>query len=433
MRLSNLPGTPSPRFFYGWWIVVACFGITAYLSGVIVYGFTALIEPLAEEFGWSYMQISIASSLRGIEIGVLAPLVGMLADRFGPRRILFVGGFITGLGLLLFSSIKTLSMLYVSFSIIAMGISALAPTVTMTAIGNWFHRRVGLAIGIAMTGWGAGALLTPLIVNLVDNLGWRDTMFWFAIGMWVVAIPLSLLVRHRPEQYGYLPDGVAAANDYHAESSPVIAETTPDATLRQAIKTRLFWHLALVLFCHEILVMATMTHLIPFLTSIRIPRAIGALYAIGVAVANTAGRLGFGWLGDRIAKKKVMLSCFILIGLGMLCFSIAGIVDPIWTTAWIVCFVIAYGSGYGGIYTMRGSAVYEAFGRRNFGVISGALTTIMLAGSFVGAPVAGWVFDTYGSYTPAWFGGLGISIVALIVILTMPKSFRGRAKISPEI
>ena len=76
-----------PKIFYGWWIVGASLLITLYTGGVVYFGFTAVVEPIAEEFGWSYAQISLASSLRGLEVGLLAPFVGFLADRWGSRRL----------------------------------------------------------------------------------------------------------------------------------------------------------------------------------------------------------------------------------------------------------------------------------------------------------------------------------------------------------
>jgi MFS family permease len=307
------------------------------------------------------------------------------------------------------------------------GISAIAPTVTMTAIANWFHRRVGLAIGIAMTGWGVGGFLMPLIVNSVDDLGWRSTMVWFAIIIWAVAIPASLLVRHRPQQYGQLPDGDTAPR-VASHPAATMAGAADDLTFRQAIRHRVFWHLALILVAQEILVMATLTHIMPYLSSIGVTRALGGIFTLLLALFSVGGRLVFGWLGDRIDQRKVMFYCFMLIGGGMLTFSLAGILTTLPMNLWLVVFVIAFGLGYGGIYTMRGSAVYGYFGQRHFGVISGALTSLMLLGNFLGAPLVGWIFDTTGEYKLAWLGGIGVAVIALVTVVTMPRLVRGLRK-----
>ena len=94
-----------PKIFYGWWIVGACFVISFYVAGVVYFGFTAFFEPIANEFGWSYTQISFAASLRGIEVGLLSPAVGILIDRLGPRWIMFGGAILAGCGLWLTQAI----------------------------------------------------------------------------------------------------------------------------------------------------------------------------------------------------------------------------------------------------------------------------------------------------------------------------------------
>ncbi len=87
------------KVFYGWWIAAASLLIGLYSAGVVFYGFTAIFEPIADELGWSYTQISLASSVRGLEAGLLAPLIGVLADRWGPRRLIFSGAIFTAVGL----------------------------------------------------------------------------------------------------------------------------------------------------------------------------------------------------------------------------------------------------------------------------------------------------------------------------------------------
>ena len=137
-----------PRIFYGWYIVIASLFILLYTGGVAHFGFTAVFEPIADEFHWSYAQISLASSLRGLEMGLLAPLVGFLVDRWGPRKMVFAGSFFMCLGFLVLSRVDSLFLFYVAFALIAVGMSFSAGTVLMTAVANWFQKRAGIAMGI---------------------------------------------------------------------------------------------------------------------------------------------------------------------------------------------------------------------------------------------------------------------------------------------
>ena len=187
--------------FYGWYIVIACFFISFYISGAVVFSFTAFFEPIANEFGWSYTRISIAASIRGLELGLFAPVMGFLVDRFGPRRLLLGGTFTIGAGCLLISQVQSLAMFYGAFILMAIGMSVymVAPLVAVT---NWFGRNVGVATGIAICGTGFSGLMVPFITNLISMYQWRTAVIILAIGIVVIILPLSLVIRHMIESWG---------------------------------------------------------------------------------------------------------------------------------------------------------------------------------------------------------------------------------------
>jgi len=404
------------RVFYGWWIVGACFLISLYAGGVIFYGFTAIIEPLALEFGWSYAQISLAASLRGLEMGLLAPLVGMLVDRLGPRRLLIGGAIVTCLGLTVLSRTTSLAVFYGAFVILAIGMSASSSTVLMTAVANWFRRRIGMAMGIMICGYGFSGLLVPVIANLVDIYEWRLAIAILAAGMLAICLPLALLVRHKPEHYGYHPDG-EVGNPGTSQDSIVQAKTAElHVGTKQALKSRTFWHITLALLCQAMIVSSVITHVMPYLSSIGITRARSSLIAMVIPLASIAGRLGLGWLGDRLDKRRVMAGAFAMICGGLLCFALAAS-GALWL---IVPFLILLGIGYGGNNTLRASVIREFFGRSNFGAIHGFMIGTMAVGGIAGPPLAGWVFDKWDSYQPIWFVFAGLAIVAILVVVTTP-------------
>ena len=410
----NLDWKPR-RIFYGWWIVGACFFISLYVGGVVFYGFTTLIEPLADEFGWSYTTISFAASLRGMEMGILAPFVGILVDRWGPRRLLFGGVIITSLGLMLLSRTTSLGIFYGAFVLMAIGMSTCSSTVLMTAVANWFRKKIGIATGIMICGYGFSGLLIPAIVNLIDMYEWRMTLVFLTIGLLALCLPLSLLVRHKPEQYGYLPDGemssIAISNDLNKAQT-----VEADVGAKQAVKSRTFWHIVLSLMCQFIILSAVITHVMPYLTSIGFTRAIASLVAAGIPLASIAGRLGLGWLGDRVDKRRVAAGAFAMMSLGLLCFGFISVGD----TWLLVPFLIIFGIGYGGNNTLRASLIREFFGRSKFGTIHGFAVGMMALGTIAGPPLAGWVFDNWGSYQPIWFVFAGLAVVALLAVVTTP-------------
>ncbi|MFC1869760.1 MFS transporter [Chloroflexota bacterium] len=403
------------KVFYGWWVVGASFLIALYVGGVIFYGFTAIFKPIASEFGWSYTQISFAASLRGLETGLLSPFTGILVDRWGPRRLIFGGAIASFLGLILLSRTTSLPMFYGAFVLLAIGMSTCTTTVLMTAVANWFRRNVGLASGIATCGFGFSGVLIPLIVRFIDLYQWRMTMTIFALGMLAVVMPLSLLFRHKPEQYGYLLDGAVKDTAISGSGlvSPRIIEI--DFRAKQALKTSTFWHIALAFTCQMMMVSAVVTHVMPYLGSVGIARWTSGMVATAIPLMSIGGRLGFGWLGDKFTRKRVAAVAFVMMGFGMLFFGYASAAG-----AWqLVSFLLLFGIGYGGCSALRPSTVREYFGRTSFGTVFGLMVGINILGSITGPPLAGWVFDNWGSYQAIWFVFAGLTVVALISVLTI--------------
>lgn len=405
--------------FYGWWIVFSCFAISLLVGGFVTFGFTAFFLPIANEFGWNYAQISLAASLRGAEVGIIAPLVGLVIDRWGPRRLSLTGIIALGCGLLLLSFTNSLGWYYASFIIIAIGISGLSPTVMMTAVANWFRRRVSIATGIMSCGFAFSGLLIPVVVWLIDILDWRMALLVMGLGMWAIGIPLSLLLRHRPEQYGLLPDGERSETvaPYIVPSSLQRQQAANIAVgARQALKSRVFWHISLALTCQFITISTVVIHVMPYLISTGIATSTASLVAMAVPVMTVSGRLGLGWLGDKFDKKRLTIACFATMVLGLLSFSYASD-EAMWL---LLPFIIFFGIGWGGNVTMRAAMLREYFGRDNFGAIHGFIIGMMTGGGIVGPLFAGWVFDNWGSYHATWLIFTCLVFVAMIVMATAP-------------
>ncbi|MDP7286327.1 MAG: MFS transporter, partial [Dehalococcoidales bacterium] len=355
------------KVFYGWWIVGACFLIAMYTSGVLFHGFTAIFKPITNEFGWSYTQISFAQSIRGLEVGLVAPLVGILVDRWGPRRLIFGGVCITSLGLLLLSRTNSLSIFYIAAVLTAIGMSSSGTWVTMAAVGSWFRRKMGLATGIMVCGYGAGGFLVPVMVKLIDTYEWRTTMVILAIGILIIGLPLSLMVRHKPEQYGYLPDGKLPSTTIPEVEVAAIPDPKADTEVKQALKSRVFWHLTLALTPQFIAIGAVITHVMPYLNSLGITRSVSGLVAMAIPLMSISGRFGFGWLSDKFDKRRLSADALAILALGLLCFEYI----PAAGTWLLVPAIIFLGIGYGGNIPVMALLVREYFGQNKFGTIIG--------------------------------------------------------------
>jgi MFS family permease len=397
--------------YYGWWVVLACFTINLYVGGIIFFSFTAFFEPIQQEFGWSHTQISIATSLRGLEMGIFAPIVGFLVDRFGSRKLLLGGSVIIGIGLVLLSFTQSLLMFYICFLFIALGAGGCTSVVTMTAVAVWFRKNVGLALGFMASGFGAGGLIVPLVVLLIDASGWRLTLVILGTGMWLLGIPLALIVRDRPEQVEFNPEAPVA------ESSPAPSEGERSPRIKGAffemIKKPSFLYLNLAEAVRMMSVTAVVIHLMPYLSSLGVPRATAGAVAAALPLVSIAGRFGFGWWGDHFDKRVVMSATFFLMSAGAFVFCYVRSI-PV-----LILFLLLFAPGFGGSLVLRGAMLQEYFGMAYFGKMIGIVLGSASIGGIIGPTLAGWAFDTTGSYALVWYGLCGLSAVAILPIMKM--------------
>ena len=415
------------KIFYGWIIVGAAVVIVLYTGGIVHFGFTAVFEPIAAEFGWSYAQVSLAFSLRGFEMGLLAPLIGVLVDRLGPRKLILGGSLLICAGFLLLSRVNSLAMFYTAFVFIAFGMSTCSGTVLMTAVAHWFRKNAGLASGIVASGFGLGGLIVPVITWLIDIMQWRQAMIIVGLGMLVFVLPVGLLVRHKPEQYGYLPDGAVEHGPSEAETQPELLDEEVNVSAKQALKGRTFWHIAIASACHSFILGAIITHMMPYLSSVEITRGLSSLVALVLPVASISGRLSSGWMINRFGSRLIFSVSFLLIMTGVLLFSFVNS-----ATLWIlVPFVITLSIGWGWSVITRITLLRDYYGRASFGAILGSVSGVMMLGNMSGAPIAGWVFDTRGSYQSAWMSFALVAALGAVLVFTAPR-LKGSAEISRE-
>jgi len=352
--------------------------------------------------------VSLAASLRGVETGLLAPVVGMLIDRWGPRRIVFIGGCLTALGLFMLSRTTSLVSFYVSFALISTAMSTCTVTVLMTAISTWFRRKIGLAMSIVSCGFGAGGLVVFMMARLVDAYGWRMTVQSLAFGVLIIVLPLALVLRHKPQQYGYLPDGDQIVE---ASAGKIVTEVKEyGITIKEAIKTRTFWLLAVMFVCQHTMVGTAVTHVMPYLIDVGLDTTIASLGAAGIPLASIIGRMVFGTLGDRVSRKKMMIIMFAMISLGLLSFQMAGT----YAIPGVIGFLLLFGTGYGGFNSIRPAFTREIFGTKQYGTIFGSLIGIGMFGTVAGPFIAGRLFDIQGSYNNVWLLFAAVALVALV-------------------
>ncbi|MBI2304778.1 MAG: MFS transporter [Chloroflexi bacterium] len=421
-RISGISRT-RPKVFYGWWIVLAGAAISAVNGGVYFYGFGTFFTPLVNEFGWTRTALAGAFSLSRLEGGLMGPMEGWLTDRLGPRRLMLFGAGILGLGFILMSRVNSLPFFYVVFILFLTLGSSFGMGVTIsTAVANWFVKKRSRALGLTMAGFGGGGLIVPLLGWLIAEYGWRAAAQMAGIAVWVVCIPLALVMRHKPEQYGCLPDGDTA--DTSPASPPLPArekrswlpfmaaiqsqeESEVNFTAREALRTAAFWLLAITLGLRIMVSSTVVVHLVPLLIDAGVSPQGAAVVLGAVGTISVVGRLFFGWLGDFSNKRYLTAFCFSLIVISLFVLSSTR------TVAQAVLFVAIYAPAYGGTVPLMTALRGEYFGRKAFGTIHGFSGMVSMVGTVIGPIFAGYVFDVTGSYRLAF---LIISVATALAI-----------------
>ncbi|MDP3879997.1 MAG: MFS transporter [Dehalococcoidales bacterium] len=415
-----------PRIFYGWWIVAASFIMFLVCGGITFYGFTAFFNPIAEEFGWSAAQVSFAFSLRSIEFGLMWPLVGFLIDKFGARKIITFGTVVSGLGFLMLSRTDSLLFFYATFLLLSIGTSCSVGMGQYVAAANWFSRRRTWVMGIISAGYAFSGIVGPVLVWLIEQYQWRGALIISGITILVVGIPASLVIRHRPEPYGYLPDGEVrdAFPARDKDISGIIGKMPEDSeqysqtglSAGQAVRTRAFWLLGVFGILTGFAQSAIMVLEMPYLTSVGISRNLAGWTILGFTGFSLIGRLGFGWIGDTYDKRHLLAIGAVIQFLGVLVF--AGVSSP-WM---LIPFIMLYGPGYASQIPIWPAIRADYFGLKHFATIGGLQAIGWTLSGIIAPVLAGWVFDVWGTYRPIWLAYAILTAAAIPFVLWMKPS-----------
>jgi MFS family permease len=416
-------------FFYGWIIIAVTF-VTMAIGVNARTAFSLFFPPIIDEFGWERGVTAGAFSFGFVVSAGVSPLIGRLMDRLGPRSVMELGVALMASGLLLAPLTTQPWHLYVTLGVlVGAGSICLGYSGQSLFLPNWFHRRRGLAIGLAFAGVGAGSVtLLPWVQLMIEQTGWRTACT--AMGLLVLAVlaPINLLLRKRPEDIGLRPDGDAAPSV--SSVKPVSNVVDPDWagidwTLKRALATSRFWWLATGYFGGLYIWYAVQVHQTKYLLDIGFSPgvAVGALGA--VSLLGIPGQILLGHLSDRVGRESIWAaSCA---GFAI-CFAALIALGHYPTVTLVYVMVLAQGAlGYG-LTSIMGAVVVEIFQGKHYGSIFGTIMVAALAGGAAGPLVTGVLHDLSGSYTLAFLIGIGVSgLSALAIWLASPGKIRAVA------
>ena len=398
---------------------------TGYTSGTFWQGFGAFFDPIVEQFGWSRATTSAAISLQRTESGMVSPFVGYFIDRFGPRSVMLVGILMTGAGFILLARINSLWQFYSAFALITLGMSVGTWMVVTTAVANWFVALRTRALALTSAGSALGGLLVPVVIWLIATTDWRTALVLIGVGFWIIGIPSAIVMRRRPEDHGLLPDGRSgeASDESGAEAPAGAAHERAEASfsVRQALRTRTFWQMALAMGAGQ-LVMSASVHQIPAISSFGFSRETAGVVMLAVSLMSLAGRIVSGFTGDRVDKRKVIAAAFALQLVGTLIFATTS------TQLHLVGFVICWGIGFGASIPVRFALLADYFGRSHFGSVMGIMMTVSAVFGIAGPVFVGWMYDVRGNYRDPYIILALTVLVAIPMVLSLTRPVLGKGR-----
>ncbi len=387
--------------------VIAIAGVFLQIALGAVYAWSVFRVPLAKQFGWSISEITLTFTICIFVLGFAAFFGGLWLNRKGPRIVALTGGALYGVGVFLASFSQSLSWLYLTYGVIGgigLGFSYIVPVAVLV---KWFPDRRGLITGIAVGGFGAGALITaPVATRLIQSVGVLSTFAYLGIAYLIVTVVTGLFMRNPPD--GWKPEGW----------TPTATQTSHraghDFTLGEALKTWQWWALWLLLFLNTCAGISIISQEAPLFQELAGVTAVVAASMVGLAsIGNAVGRVFWAWISDLITRRATFLVMFVS---QILLFWFL----PNIATAWlltVVTFVVlmCYGGGFG---TMPAFAA-DYFGPKNVGPIYGLMLTAWGFASAFGPLLIAYMRESSGSYHGALHVIAGVMAISTLLPIAM--------------
>jgi MFS family permease len=399
------------RPHYGWVLALvgACILVT---NALLVFTFGVFINPLTLEFGWERGALSGAFSMAVLIVGGLGLLAGGLSDKYGARIVVTFGGIFLGIGFLLMSQISSLWHVYLILGLIIGVGGSFTFVPVLSTIPRWFDKRVGTATGITMAGFGLGGIISPFLAQwLISSYGWRQSFIILGVITFILVIPLAQLIKYSPQRVGLKPYGEGETT----KGGQKVEFVTEELSFTQAIKTSRFWIFCLLLFCFFYCEESIIVHIIPHAGDIGISAIIAASILSFVAGISIIGRLGIGFVSDKVGSRLSLTVCLSLITFALLWLLF---IREIWM---FYVFAVVFGLAYGGFVSLLAVVAAELFGRKFLGSMLGGLFFVGLIGGAIGAPLSGTIFDITGDYRLAFLICTVLCIVAVILSIVIMK------------
>ncbi|MFC1970798.1 MFS transporter [Chloroflexota bacterium] len=367
--------------------------------------FGVFFTPLLTEFGWSRAGTVLAYSLLSITQAAVAIIMGWLTDKLGPRFVVTVFGSFLGISYLLMSQVNALWQFQVNYALVAaIGFSTTTVPI-MATVARWFVKKRGLMTAIVQAGLGIGGFIfAPMTGWLIINYGWRSAYSILGIVALVVIIMSGLLLRRQPTDVGQLPGGTSSVGTL-AEKEPQPGKQATGHSLREAVRTGQFWLVTGLYFSFGFCRSTFLPHIAPHTQDLGFSLSDGANVVAVLTISSIFGRLWMGWLSNKPAFMISYGVTTVALVWALVTRELGG----------IYLFAAIFGFGWGAQAVLRFTVAAETSGLVSLGLIMGVFTFAEASAGAFGSFIAGYMFDVFGSYQPAFWMGIPVSITGILL------------------
>ncbi|MGA3317339.1 MAG: OFA family MFS transporter [Candidatus Korobacteraceae bacterium] len=389
-----------------WWRVVG--GLMMNIALGTLYAWSVFVAPLEKEFGWKRAQTSNVFTIAVVVFALTFIVAGRLQDKFGPFWVSLTGGVLVSLGFFLCAFTHSLMYLYICFGVIGGLGNGFGYATPIPVMAKWFPDKRGLAVGLAVAGYGAGSALFGPLANLylIPLYGVHNTFKILGLIFLVMTVIGAFLLKNPPA--GYKPAGWTPAPP-SAKTSATTQEFTPSEVLR----TPAFYFMWIAYALGTSAGLMVISQLVPFAKSVHISSAALATMGLVVGAAgNASGRILSGWMSDALGRLNVLR---LMIAISMISMPLLYLAGGNVSLLYVMVFIVYW--CYGTQLSVNGSATADFWGTKNAGINYGMLFTSWGVAGIIGPRIGGVLFDKYHNYQMAFYTAAVLAAVALVAEL----------------
>ncbi len=404
-------------FHYGWVIVVSCFMIMCFALCLVMNCLGLFVKPVTEDLGMSRQAFSMNSTMISVAMMAVSLFSGRIFGGSNQKNLRRIMAFAT-VGLsgsyALYSLASTPAVFYGISLAVGVFLALIAQVPCSILVNNWFRDKKGLAMGLVFMGSGVGGVvLNPIISTLMGSVGWRMTYLVMAGIMFAAVMPCTFfLIRVTPEEKGLEP--------YGGYGVPVNAGAAPSTgmTLKEARGDLRFWLLLLSVVMITGACVSVVQQLASYISDLGYSYEVSALVSSASLGLMAVGKLAVGGMYDKLGARTSTFLCVLcgIFGIGLLSMAGSGVV-------FIGLFLVLFAVGCALTTVAYPIITTYLFGSRDYGSIYGIVNVANSIGTAIGSPIAAAIFDSQGSYIPAWYLDVGVFCAVLLVLAVM---FRGK-------